>query len=258
LRCSLLGEMMPDMERVQLLLVPTLTEMEWVIKPHLEEWAEVASYDAPGIGAEPAVDDFGATAVARRGLAEVERRGWDSFVLVADEFGLPAASHIAAAAQPRLQALVLGHARLSNSTDGPRPAINIEVLNAIRTLMRTDPRSFVRQMFKMTAGEGLVGGYGDDMVDEYIRRVPLELGIPLYDTVAVDAEGLAERLTDLDVPVLLAQHKGCLMFTDEGFEDAVAAFPDATVVRCIDKPSTSEEFVGELREFCATLTAVRP
>jgi hypothetical protein len=249
--------MMADVECAQLLLVPTLTDMEWVIKPRLEEWAEVASYDAPGIGTEPAVDDFGAKAVARRGLAEVEHRGWDRFMLVADEFGLPAASHIAAAAKPRLQALALGHARLSNSTDGPRPAINIEVLNAIRTLMRTDPRSFVRQMFKMTAGSGLVGGYGEDMVDEYMRRVPLELGIPFFDTAAVDEEGLAERLGDVDVPVLLAQHKGCLMFTDEGFEDAVAAFPRATVVRCIDKPSTSEEFVGELREFCASLARVQ-
>jgi hypothetical protein len=249
--------MMPDVEHVQLLLVPTLTDMEWVIKPRLEEWAEVASYDAPGIGTEPPVDDFGAKAVARRGLAELERRGWDRFVLVADEFGLPAASHIATAAKPRLQALVLGHGRLSNSTDGPRPAINIEVLNAIRTLMRTDPRSFVRQMFKMTAGEGLVGGYGDDLVDEYMRRVPLELGVPAFDTAAADEEGLAERLADVDVPVLLAQHKGCLMFTDEGFEHAAAAFPDATVVRCTEKPSTSEEFVGALREFCAALAAVQ-
>jgi hypothetical protein len=250
-------EMMPDMERARLLLVPTLTDMEWVIKPLLQEWAEVATYDAPGIGAEPPVDDFGAEAVARRGLAEIERRGWASFVLVADEFGLPAASHIAAAAKSRLQALVLGHARLTNATEGARPAINAEVLNAIRTVMRTDQRSFVRQMFKMTAGEGLVGGYGDDMVDEYIRRVPPELAIPFYDTVAIDDRGMAERVTQVDVPVLLAQHQGCLMFTDEGFEDAVAVFPHATVVRCTDKPSTSDVFVTVLREFCGTLAAVR-
>jgi hypothetical protein len=105
---------------------------------------------------------------------------------------------------PTLHALVLGHARLSNSTDGPRPAINIEVLNAIRTLMRTDPRNFVRQMFKMTSGEGLVGGYGDDMVDEYMERVPLEFGVPAFDTAAADEEGLAERFTGVDVPVLAA------------------------------------------------------
>jgi hypothetical protein len=248
--------MMSEMERVRLLLVPTLTDMEWVIKPLLEEWAEVATFDAPGVGTEPPVDDFGAEAVARRGLDELERRGWDSFVLLADEFGLAAASHLAVGAGSRLQALVLGHARLTNSTVGARAAINSEVLAGIRTLMRTDPRSFVRQMFKMTAGEGLVGGYGDDMVDEYMERVPLELGIPLYDTVAADAVGMAERLTQSDVPVLLAQHEGCLMFTEEGFEDAVAAFPGAKVVRCTDKPSTSEHFVTVLREFCEELARV--
>jgi hypothetical protein len=245
------------MERVRLLLVPTLTDMEWVIKPLLEEWAEVASYDAPGIGAEPPVDDFGVEAIARRGVAELDRRGWESFVLVADEFGLPAASHIAVQAQSRLRALVLGHARLSNATEGPRPAINPEVLSGIRTLMRTDPRSFVRQMFRMTAGEGLMGGYADDMVDEYMRRVPPTLGIPLYDTVAIDGKDMAQRLTHLTVPVLLAQHKGCLMFTEEGFEDAVAAFPHGTVVRCTEKPSTSGDFVMVLREFCETLAGAK-
>jgi hypothetical protein len=244
-------------ERPRLLLVPTLTDMEWVIKPLLEEWAQVASYDAPGVGAEPGVPDFGAEAVARRGIAEVDRLGWDRFVLVADEFGLPAASHIATAVRSRVQALVLGHARLSNSTEGPRPAINAEVLDAIRTVMRTDPRSFVRQMFRMTGGEVTEGGYGEDMVEEYMRRVPLELGIPFYDTVNSDAEGMADRLTAADVPMLIAQHKGCLMFTDEGFEDAVKAFPHARVLRCNEKPSTSAEFVPVLREFCATLTPAR-
>jgi hypothetical protein len=249
--------MMSEMERVRLLLVPTLTDMEWVIKPLLEEWAEVAAYDAPGVGDEPPVDDLGPEAVATRGLAEVEGRGWDSFVLVADEFSLPAASHVAAGAGSALQALVLGHARISNSTEGARPAINSEVLAGIRTLMRTDARSFVRQMFKMTAGEGLVGGYGDEMVDEYLERVPIELGIPFYDTVALDEAGMAERLTRVEVPVLLAQHRGCLMFTEEGFDDAVAAFPAASVVRCTDKPSTSEHFARALRAFCEELVPVR-
>jgi hypothetical protein len=242
------------MEQPRLLLVPALTEVEWVIKPLLEEWAEVASYDAPGVGSEPPVDDFGPQAVARRGVAELERRGWDSFVLAADEFSLPAASHLAVEAGPRLQALVLGHARLSNDTDGPRATINSEVLAGIRTVMRNDPRSFVRQMFKMTGGEEREGGYTDDLVDAYMGRVPLELGIPMYDSVAADALGMAERFTGLDAPVLLAQHKGCLMFNDEGFEEAVAAFPDAKITRCADKPSTSEQFVTVLRDFCAQLT----
>ena len=38
----------PSPHRV--LLVPTVTEVEWKIKPLLEEWADVASFDAPGSG----------------------------------------------------------------------------------------------------------------------------------------------------------------------------------------------------------------
>jgi hypothetical protein len=79
-------------ERPHLLLVPQLAELEWVIQPLLEEWADVATYDAPGVGDEPPVDDFGAEAVARRGLEEIERRGWERFFVVADEFGAAAAT----------------------------------------------------------------------------------------------------------------------------------------------------------------------
>jgi hypothetical protein len=238
------------MDRPRLLLVPTLTELEWVIKPLLEEWADVASYDAPGIGDEPEVAGFGSEAIARRGLEEADRRGWDRFVLVADEFGLVAASHLAVAAGERLQAIALGHARVSNSTHGPRPAVNVEVLHGIQSLLRTDPRTFVRQMFKMTGGEGTAGGYGEPMVEEFLRRVRIELAVPFYEARESEGDAMGERLASLDVPMLLAQHKGCIMFTDEGFEDGVAAFPDATVYRCGEKPSTSAEFVPVLREFC--------
>jgi hypothetical protein len=245
------------MDRPRLLLVPTLTEIEWVTKPLLEEWADVASYDAPGIGSEPAVDDFGPQAVARRGLAELDRLGWDDFVLVADEFALPAASLVVAAVGERLRGMALGHARLSNSSDGERPAVNAQVLDGIRTLMRTDPRSFVRQMFKMTVGEGMVGGYGDEMIDEYQRRVPFELGIPFYDSLDVDAEGMAQRFMSADVPMLLAKHEGCLLFTGESFDDMRAQLPEARSSSFIDKPSTSPEFAQVLREFCTSLATAQ-
>lgn len=38
------------MTRPRILLVPNFTELEWLVKPRLEEWAEVASYDPPGVG----------------------------------------------------------------------------------------------------------------------------------------------------------------------------------------------------------------
>jgi hypothetical protein len=245
------------MERPRLLLVPMLTEVEWVIRPLLEEWAEVASYDAPGVGDEPQVADPSSEATARRGLEEVDRRGWDSFIAVADEFGVAAASHVAAAAGDRVRGIALGHARVSNGVEGPRPALNREVLLGIQSLLRSDPRTFVRQLFKMTGGEGTQGGYGEALAEEWLRRVPMEVAAPFYEAREAEGEAMGERLAGLNVPMLLAQHKGCLMFTEEGFDDAVAALPHARVFRCSEKPSTSAEFVPVLREFCGTLSAAR-
>ena len=124
-----------------------------MIRPLLEEWAEVASYDAPGVGDEPAVEALGSEATGRRGLEEADRRGWDSFIVAADEFGVAGASYLAAAAGDRVQGIALGHARVSNAIDGPRPALNREVLHGLQSLLRTDPRTFVRQLFKLTGGE---------------------------------------------------------------------------------------------------------
>lgn len=245
------------MERPRLLLVPMLTELEWVVKPLLEEWAEVASYDAPGVGDEPAVDDPGSEATGLRGLEEADRRGWERFVVVADEFGVVAACHVAAVAAGRVQGLALGHARLSNSSDGPRPAINREVLHGIQSLIRMDNRTFVNQLFKMTGGEGSAGGYQDELIDEYARRVPLDATEHFYNSRMEEGQRLSERLSSLDVPMLLAQHKGCLLFTEEGFEDAVAALPNARTTGYTNKPSTSPEFSEALREFCASLATSR-
>jgi hypothetical protein len=33
------------MDALRLLLVPSFTELEWGIRPQLEEWAEIASFD---------------------------------------------------------------------------------------------------------------------------------------------------------------------------------------------------------------------
>ena len=245
------------MDRPRLLLVPMLTEVEWVIRPLLEEWAEVASYDAPGVGDEPAVENPGSEATGRRGLEEVDRRGWDSFIIVADEFGVAGASHLAVAAGDRVRGIALGHARVSNAIDGPRPALNREVLHGLQSLLRTDPRTFVRQLFKLTGGEQTQGGYGEGIADEWVRRVPMEIAAPFYDARVEEGVAMGERLATLDRPMLFAQHKGCLLFTEEGFDDAVAALPDARVFRCNEKPSTSADFVPVLREFCGTLSAAR-
>ena len=64
-RARLASLEMPDL---RILLVPSLTELEWPIRPLIEEWAEVASFDAPGVGDEPPAEGHMLHASARRGL----------------------------------------------------------------------------------------------------------------------------------------------------------------------------------------------
>ena len=67
--------------------------------------------------------------------------------------------------------------------------------------------------------------------------------------VAHEHEQFEETLRQLDVPLLFAKHDGCLGNTDEGFEDAVAAFPEARTVSCPEAPSVSPGFALALRSF---------
>jgi pimeloyl-ACP methyl ester carboxylesterase len=247
---------MSGMDRPRLLLVPNLTEIEWLNRKAIEEWADVASYDAPGVGDEAPVDDFGSDAIARRGVEEIERRGWDRCFVVADEFGVAAALRLATSTPQAVQGIALGHARLSNGVDGDRAPINREVHSASSSLIQRDPRMFVHQLFRMTGGESMHGGYAASMVEEYMGRVPAELMLPFWESRPAEGVDFVADLQALDVPMLLAQHRGCLLFTQEGFEDVVSAFPDAHAVRVDDKPSTSVEFAGVLREFCLKHAAV--
>jgi hypothetical protein len=244
------------MERPRVLLVPQLTELEWVIKPLLEQWAEVASFDAPGVGAEPPAEQFNSGAVARRGLEELDRRGWDSCVVVADEFGVAAAADLLAVAPHAVQAMAVGHARLSNTLEGERPALNREVYAGLGALVRADTRTFIRQLFRLTGGETMEGGYKDNMVDAYLERVPIDLMLPFWESRPEQGRHIGERLRGAAVPILLVQHLGCLLYTDEGFQDAVDALPRAQAERLTDKPSTSPEFAGVLEAFCREHVAV--
>src|SRR5437773_1831430 len=115
-------------DRPRLLLVPLLTEIEWLIRPELEEWAEVASFDAPGVGDEPPAKTFGRDAIAQRALEEIDRRGWDSCVVVADGSAMATAMHLAGARPKTVQALALGHARLSDEMEGERAPRNKEII----------------------------------------------------------------------------------------------------------------------------------
>ena len=241
------------MTRPRLLLVPTATEVEWSIKPLLEEWADVASFDIPGIGDEPPPEgELTPESIAARAVAEVESRGWDRCVVVGDEAGAPQAARVAGLRPELVAGVALGHATLTLTRSGERPAVNGEVSEVLAKLARTDYQSFVHALT-----QGTQGAYGEEFRQEYVRRVPPDLAATYIEMLFLgsETERIEPYLRPLDVPLLFVEHVGCVMWTREGFEDAVAAFPDATTGRVDVKPSVSPEFAELLREFCEPLFA---
>jgi hypothetical protein len=225
--------------------VPLLTEIEWLIRPELEEWAAVASFDAPGVGDEPPAETFDRAAIAKRGIEELDRHGWDSCVVVADGSAIATALLLAGARPEAVEALALGHARLSDDTEGERAPRNREVIEAVGQLLRVDYGNFVRY--------GLVqatrGSIGDELARQMLERVPEEIGKAAWEIAAQESEQFEPILRELDVPLLFAKHEGCLGNTDEGFEDAVAAFPQAQTISVPEAPSVNPEFAAALRSF---------
>jgi pimeloyl-ACP methyl ester carboxylesterase len=237
------------MGRPRILLVPTVTEVEWTIKPLLEEWAEVASFDAPGVGGEPATETT-REAIVARGLAEIGRRRWDSCVIVGDEAGAVQAVRIAGATPRAVRAIALGHPALSFKRTGARRGLNGEVFDALLQVARTDYRSFVRALCQLTQH-----AYDDEMADRYMERVPQEVALPYMERMLseADAEQVEPTLRELQVPMLLVEHRGCIAWTAESFDDAVAAFPEASTASVEIKPSCSPEFAEILKRFCEEL-----
>jgi pimeloyl-ACP methyl ester carboxylesterase len=238
------------MERPRLLLVPTVTQVEWKIRPQLEEWAEVASFDAPGVGGEPSKGEFNPEAIVARGVEEIARRGWGECVIAGDEAGAAQAVHIAAAKPEATRALVLGHAALTFRRHGPRRTVNGDLFEALARLARTDYRSFARALSQITQH-----AYDDELADRYMERVPQEVGLQYLEHLipTSDTESLEPIVRSLDVPLLLVQHRGCLGWTAEGYEDAVAAFPEAMTGSVDNKASCDPRFAELIREFCEGL-----
>jgi hypothetical protein len=240
-------------ERPRLLLVPEFTELEWAIRPQLEEWADVLTYDAPGVGdgtTGAELDELAGdarrrrTVTVERGLEEVARKGWESCVVVADSSAVSAACRLVSMSPDTAEALALGHACLSLDSEGERPAINEEVRAAMVRLSGEDREEFARHALTQLTG----GSYDEDLAARIVERVPMRL---LTEAWLQGADETNQELLDgVELPMLLVKHDGCLMYTDEGFEDAVAAFPGARTGAVPDKPSVSPEFGELLREFC--------
>jgi pimeloyl-ACP methyl ester carboxylesterase len=234
-------------QRPRILLVPTVTELEWRIAPELAGWAEVATYDAPGVGQEPPVEPPEPAAVARRGLAEMERRGWERCIVVGDEVGAYNAMLLASLRPRAVAGIALGHPSLSGRTDGPRGPLNGAVVSALMQVLQVDYRSFARALTQVTRE-----AYDDDTVERYVQRVPQATVAAYFDAMLgrdLDVESLGRELQDK--PMLLAEHAECAMWTREGYEDMVAAFPQARTASFEVKPSASPEFAERLRQFAA-------
>ncbi len=248
---------------MRLLLVPSFTELEWGIRPSLEEWAEVASFDMPGVGGEPLPegvepDPDRASAslplwrehAAERGLQEVDARAWGNFVVVGDAHGAPTAVRIARKRRHSVLGFALGHASLSHATEGRRPPVNGAVWDAMSQLARQGNEAFVRYGI----AQATRGGLSEEIAEQMLARFPdMELVAATIDALGREAEPIGDDLAALRLPLLLAKHDGCLGRSDEGFEDIVAAFPDAHTVICPEACSSSPAFAEALRSFCAAL-----
>ncbi len=252
----------------RLLLVPSFTELEWGIRPELEEWAEVASFDTPGVGKEPRpggvqIDPSRRSqilarwrdAAADRGLAEVDRRGWKRFVVVTDSHGAPTAVRLARKRRESVLGLALGHASLSHGTRGDRAPVREGVWRAMAQLASMGNETFVRYgIAQMTRG-----GISEEIAEQMLERFPdMELVSYTIEALGREPEPIGDDLAALDVPLLLAKHEGCLGRTDEGFEDIVAAFPDARTVMCPETCASSPAFADALRRFCDEIAAGPP
>ena len=246
-------------ERPRLLLTPSLTELEWTIRPLLEEWADVASYDAPGVGGEPPIEGSPFQARARRGLAELDRRGWDRVVVVGDELGSLGALLLTRDRPEAVRALALGHPIVSFDLRSERRSLNGAVVDAHVQLAEASHRSFVLEQFRSWVGMRIEPAKeADPLAEEFLARVPHAVATDFYGDILKNAAAYAAELqaarAELPrLPKLLAQHDGCLMFTPEGFEEAAAAMPDAETTATQAKPSVDPAFAETLRAFVERL-----
>src|SRR5688572_10109295 len=183
-----------------------LTELEWVIRPELEQWADVASFDAPGVGDEPPTAVFGRDAIAARGLAELDRHGWSSCVVVSDGSAIATALRLARARPEAVEALALGHARLSDDMDGERAPRNREVYEALRQLIRLDYGRFVSHGLSQLTH----GSIRDELAGRIVERVPVEIAEAAWEMTAHPGERFEHVMKKLGVPLLFARHEGCL------------------------------------------------
>jgi hypothetical protein len=229
--------------RPRLLLLPEVTEIQWTIRPQLEAWADVRSFDPPGIGTEPGTPS--PDAMTRRAVAELEDAGWNRFVVLADAWAVPLAVRLAQARPGQVVAMALGHSALSTRRDGDRPPISPAVYDAVTQLVRNDAPTFLRHaLVQVTRGSA-----DEQLAERIIERVPQARVAEFWD-VLTQPVSFGEELDALGLPLLLAAHGECLMHTEEGFEDAVGSVNHVRAVVCDEAPCVDAAFADAVRELC--------
>jgi hypothetical protein len=257
----------------RLLLVPWISELEWIVlEPRLSEWAEIATSDPPGVGEEPLPEeaspkaagdaeeadrafDRWRQATAERSLTAADELGWEEYVVVGDGFALDPVVRVAEAAPKRVRGIAFGHAALENTFEGDRATLSRGVWDTMRSLINTDQQAFI--------GYGIAqltqGAVDDALATRWLERIPDgSLVAAIWEAIGREREPLEERLRELGLPLLLAEHQDCLLKTEQGYEDAVAAFPDADTVSCPEACAASPTFAEALHDFCTDLERDRP
>jgi pimeloyl-ACP methyl ester carboxylesterase len=239
-------------DRPRLLLLPEWTEVEWTtIRPRLEEWADVASFDVPGVGDEPRAETIDRDALVGRGLEELDRRGWKSFFVAADGWGISTGVRLADKRPQSVLGMILGHARLSHHKEGDRAPVNGAVWEAMNELVHKDHEAFILHGITQVTG----GSIGEEQARQIVERFPSDLIATGFELMTSDDDQIEGLLAKLDCPLLFAKHEGCLMATEEGFDDAAAAFPQARTISVREAPQSSEKFADAMREFCEDVLA---
>ena len=206
-----------------------------VHRAHLDDQAasspngpRLASYDPPGVGAEPLPEGERGFVHPGGDRGPWPRRarpsGWDRFFLLADSWAIPVAVSIAERRPGSILGIALGHAAVSISRHAERPTM-------VLRFTRPSPSSCTGTARHSFATASL-NRRRDPSSEELAERMAAAVsgGAPDRPLVGGHRRGRAVRATSLrglDLPFLLAKHEGCLMSTDERFEDALKALPHA-------------------------------
>jgi hypothetical protein len=212
------------------------------------EWADVESFDTPGVGSRREEQPGGVPGAAAAAAERLDELGWDRCAVVCDSHAQAAGIELTLSEPGRVGAIFVSHAAARYSATGPRPALNPSVHEAAGRLLETDYRSFARAITQMSQGE-----MGDDFVERWYELVPRQAAARMLLGMAETEPELVRRLAGTQIPVVLGRHKGCVVWTEEGFQDAVEAVPAARTVVCDGIPARDPRFLAEVREISAGL-----